>query len=195
MLTALKKAIFLDIEGTFVSDVPFPIEPARMQLAAGAASGLPLLHASGYRLIFVSNQPGIARGWFPETALQAMQARIRALLDTNGAQVAAFYHCPHDARGTVARYAFACACRKPRAGMLQRAASEQHLDLGASWLVGNRLDDIEAGHSAGAHAVLIDDGAELAWDASGARRPDAIADDFAEAAMIIASSARGSIHA
>lgn len=191
----LKRAIFVADDGAVFDSAPEAVDPARLSLAPAARSALPLLHASGYRLFVVAEHPGIARGDYTEEALVPLQARVRELLMTIGVPLSGFYYCPHDPDGHVDAYACACLCRKPAAGLLQRAAGAHKVDLGASWVIGDLLDDVEAAHNAGAHAVLVDNGRETEWRTDINRRPDVIAIDLAEAALIIASSARGGIRA
>ena len=190
MHASKQKAIFLGKDGTLIENVPYNVDPERMTLCPGVLTGLPLLFASGYQIVVVSDQPGVALGFFREADLGPVEARLRDMLAGLGVPLAGFYYCPHHERGSVAGYAFACSCRTPGPGMLQRAAAELHLDLASSWLIGDTLDDIEASHAAGARAMLIDNGNETEWRTEHEpRRPDRIADDLAEAALIIASSA------
>jgi histidinol phosphatase-like enzyme len=95
------------------------------------------------------------------------------------------YHCPHHVDGTVLAYARACSCRKPRPGMLLRAARDLDLDLGRSWMVGDILDDIEAGRRAGCRTVLLDVGSETEWRRGPLRVPDAVAGSLPEVADVI----------
>jgi len=183
-------AAFLDKDGTLIDDVPFNVDPALIRLAPGAEEGLPLLHRAGFRLIVVSNQSGVARGLFPESALVAVEARVRSLLGRLGVPLAGFSYCPHHPGGAVAGYAHACDCRKPAPGMIVRAAREQGLDLGRSWLVGDILDDVEAGRRAGCRTVLIDNGNETEWVLTPGREPDHRAGDLAAAARIIVDHSR-----
>src|SRR3954470_4364570 len=117
-------AVFLDKDGTLIEDVPYNVDPARIRLMPGAAGGLRALDAAGYRLIVVSNQSGVARGYFEEAALAAVEARLRELLAEAGVPLAGFYYCPHHPEGSVAAYAVECSCRKPQPGLLVRAARE-----------------------------------------------------------------------
>jgi histidinol-phosphate phosphatase family protein len=185
------RAVFLDKDGTLVEDVPYNVDPERIRLAPGAAEGLRELHAAGYRLVVVSNQSGVARGYFPEEALTAVENRLRELMAQSGVPLAGFYYCPHHPRGQVAAYAVACDCRKPQPGMLVRAAREQGIDLADSWLVGDILDDMEAGRRAGCRTVLIDNGHETEWVPGPDRWPHHVAADLAEAAAIITGRAAG----
>jgi histidinol-phosphate phosphatase family protein len=180
-----RAAVFLDKDGTLVEDVPYNVNPDKVRLSPGAGAGLAALQSAGYRLVVVSNQSGVARGLFPESALLPAWQRLAALLAAEGVRVDGFYWCPHHPQGRVAPYAIACRSRKPAPGMLLRAAGELGLDLHASWLVGDILDDVEAGTRAGCRTVLIDNGHETEWRPGPARRPHHRAADLAEAARII----------
>jgi histidinol-phosphate phosphatase family protein len=182
------KAVFLDKDGTLIEDVPFNVDPDLIRLTAGAAEGTRALHAAGYRLVIVSNQSGVARGLFPRAALRSVERRVRQLLDAVGVPLAGFYDCPHHPEGTVPDYAVACKCRKPEPGLILRAARELGLDPARSWLIGDILDDVEAGGRAGCRTVLLDNGHETEWKAGPWRRPDYVATDLAEAARLILSA-------
>lgn len=184
-----RRAVFLDKDGTLIADVPYNVDPARIRLLPGAAVGLRALHRAGYLLVVVSNQSGVARGFFPEAALTAVEARLRALLADAGVPLAGFYYCPHHPDGVVPGYAVSCLCRKPSHGLVIRAAREHGINRAASWFVGDILDDVEAGHRAGCRAILIDPGGETLWELSPARTPDHVAPDLAAAARIITGHA------
>lgn len=187
-----KKAVFVG-KRTVLEGERSPATAGR--LARGAQTALPLLHASGFRIIVVSNEPGIAHGRYTERSLNRVESELSELLDAAGAPLAHFYYCPHHPAGSETLYAFDCDCRMPQCGLLLQAAAAMKLELGACWLIGDTLDEIESGHMARCRAVLVDDGQELEWRSDELRRPDGIADDLAEAALIIASSARGGIRA
>ena len=127
-----RAAVFLDKDGTLVEDVPYNVDPALIRLGPGAADGLRLLHAAGYPLIVISNQSGVARGYFEEAALGAVEVRLRELLGEVGVPLTGFYYCPHHPEGSVAAYAVGCECRKPLPGMIVRAADEHGIDLARS---------------------------------------------------------------
>jgi D-glycero-D-manno-heptose 1,7-bisphosphate phosphatase len=178
-------AVFLDKDGTLIDDVPYNVDPQRIELARGAAQGAAMLWEAGYALIVVSNQSGVARGIFTEDALPGVEGRIRELLAEFHVPLAGFYYCPHHPQGSVPRYTAQCTCRKPEPGMILQAADELRLDLGESWLIGDILDDVEAGNRAGCRTVLIDNGHETRWEWNPRRRPDVVAADLAEAARAI----------
>lgn len=189
-MTMTERAVFLDKDGTLIADVPYNVDPALIRFLPGTAGGLRALHAAGFQLIVVSNQSGVARGYFAEGALAAVEARLRDLFAEAGVPLAGFYYCPHHPDGTVPEYAVACICRKPSPGMIVRAAREHGIDRAASWFVGDILHDIEAGHRAGCRAILIDNGNETLWERSPERTPDALAADLTEAARLICGSRR-----
>lgn len=183
-------AVFIDKDGTLVENAPYNVDPMRMRLLPGAAEGMQALHRAGYRVIVVSNQSGVARGFFAEQALAPVVVRLRELLRASGARLAGFYYCPHHPEGNIPRYATSCDCRKPAPGLILRAAREQRIELRHSWMIGDILDDIEAGRRAGCRTVLIDNGGETEWLWSPLRTPHHWAHDLAQAAQIITSVRR-----
>ncbi|WP_035994330.1 D-glycero-alpha-D-manno-heptose-1,7-bisphosphate 7-phosphatase [Leptolyngbya sp. KIOST-1] len=175
-------AIFLDKDGTLIEDVPYNVDPALIRLGDGVATGVRRLHEAGFALVVVTNQSGVARGYFAESAIAPIEQRLRHLL---GVPLAGFYYCPHHPAGTVARYAFRCRCRKPEPGMLRRAAADLNLDLERSWLVGDILNDVEAGRRAGCRTVLLDNGNETEWLLAPSREPHQTVATFDQAADVI----------
>jgi D-glycero-D-manno-heptose 1,7-bisphosphate phosphatase len=182
------QAVFLDKDGTLIENVPYNVDPERIRLSAGAAEGLRRLHAAGYRLIVISNQSGVARGFFPEAALAAVEGKLRDLLAEVGVPLAGFYYCPHHPDGVVPGLAVACACRKPAPGLILLAARDHGIDPARSWFVGDILDDVEAGRRAGCATVLIDNGNETEWVLSPLRTPHHVAADLDEAARLITTA-------
>ena len=179
------RAVFLDKDGTLIVDEPYNVAPERVELLPGVLKGLQILHAAGYRLIVVTNQSGVARGLFPGSALIGVRDQLRQLLATGGVPLAGFYYCPHHPQGIVAPFAIECDCRKPQPGLLLQAASAQHIQLAHSWMIGDILDDVEAGRRAGCRAVLIDNGSETEWQLSPLREPQLRVRNFLEAAEYI----------
>lgn len=184
---AKRKAVFLDKDGTLVEDIPYNVAPERIRLMPGAEQGLRLFHELGYELIVVSNQGGVALGMFPEHMLQGVECTLRTQLETAGIPLAGFYWCPHHPGAVVSAYDGACACRKPAPGLLCAAARDLRLDLGASWMIGDILDDVEAGRRAGCRTVLIENGGETQWMRGALRTPHITVGDLYEAALAIAA--------
>jgi D-glycero-D-manno-heptose 1,7-bisphosphate phosphatase len=184
----MKPAVFLDKDGTLVENVPYNVDRTRIQLTLGAVDALLLLTGLGYELFVVSNQPGVALGLFPAGALAAVEEHLNDLFLARGFRLTDCYWCPHHPEGVVADYALTCTCRKPLPGLLQAAAHEHDLDLERSWLIGDILDDVEAGRRAGCRTVLLDVGNETVWRWSPLRTPDYVALDLLEAAGFIRQS-------
>lgn len=184
----MKPAIFLDKDGTLIHDVPYNVDPDRITLREDAGPALARLHEAGFQLVVVSNQPGVARGLYPETALPPVWQRLERDLAPFGVKVEAFYHCPHHPEGLNPLYTYHCECRKPRPAMLLRAALEHDIDLAQSWMVGDILDDVEAGRRAGCRTVLLDVGSETEWRRGASRKPHARVPTLTEAAEYILSN-------
>jgi D-glycero-D-manno-heptose 1,7-bisphosphate phosphatase len=157
-----RAALFLDRDGVIVRDVGGATDPAALHLLEGSAEAIARAGGSGLAIVVVTNQPIVARGLASEADVRATHAALGAMLLARGARVDAFYFCPHHPRATLERYRVACECRKPRPGMLQRAASELGLDLRASVMVGDRISDVEAGARAGCLTVLVETGMHTA---------------------------------
>jgi D,D-heptose 1,7-bisphosphate phosphatase len=181
------KAIFLDKDGTLVENIPYNVEPRRINLANAAGPALRLLSRLDYRFYVISNQDGVAHGRFTEDAIARVRDRLADLLFRENLSLDGFYYCPHHPSGSVAQYALPCDCRKPMPGMLQRAAREHDIDLSASWMVGDILHDVEAGNRAGCRTLLIDNGNETEWRLGPGRVPTRMAPDLYAAAVLIAS--------
>lgn len=141
-------AVFLDRDGTIIRDRDYLADPRGVELLPGAAGGLRALADAGFVLVVVSNQSGVARGFFPESAVAAVNEALAAALARGaGVTIAGWYVCPH---GPESR----CDCRKPAPGLLLRAARELGLDLARSFAVGDRDRDVEAGRAAGVRATV-----------------------------------------
>jgi D-glycero-D-manno-heptose 1,7-bisphosphate phosphatase len=184
-----RRAVFLDKDGTLVADVPYNVDPARILFLSGVMEGLRRLQAAGYVLAVVSNQPGVALGFFDAAALGRVEDAMREAVASAGAALTGFYWCPHHPAGHVAAYACACECRKPMPGLLHAAARDLDIDLAGSWMVGDILDDVEAGRRAGCRTVLVNNGNETEWRWSAERTPDHVARDFSDASIGIVRDA------
>jgi D-glycero-D-manno-heptose 1,7-bisphosphate phosphatase len=156
-----RPAIFLDRDGVIVEDVDAVLRPDQLILTPGAAEAVKRASASGRAVVVVTNQPVVARGLVDEAGVRAVHDALDAMLRAQGARVDAFYFCPHHPRATIERYRVACECRKPRPGLLTRAASDLELELGASVMMGDRLSDVTAGARAGCKTVLVTSGKHL----------------------------------
>jgi D-glycero-D-manno-heptose 1,7-bisphosphate phosphatase len=184
------RAVFVDKDGTLVYPALHDADPDRVELLPRIGEGLRLLQDAGYLLVVVSNEPGVALGRFPAGALTRVEARIDELLAPYGVVITGYGWCTHHPPGTRVLGAVACACRKPRPGLLLEAAATQGIALDQSWMIGDLLDDVEAGIRAGCRAVLVDRGAETRWRTGRLRTPSAIVYDFADAAAFIIDGQR-----
>ena len=183
-MTGLRAAIFLDKDGTLLEDVPFNADPSRMRWAPTARAALDMLGALRMPLFVVTNQAGIAQGLLQEADMDVIASELRARFASCGAALAGYYFCPHAPAGEGGP---TCACRKPGPGMLVRAAAEHRIALDRSWMVGDILDDIEAGRRAGCRTILVDNGNETQWRLSPERMAHARVPTLEAAARVIVS--------
>jgi D-glycero-D-manno-heptose 1,7-bisphosphate phosphatase len=142
-----KPAVFLDRDGTLIDDVGFVSDRNDVRVLPTVADALRTLAAAGYACVVVTNQSGVARGYFDEGAVSEINAEIAARLSGDGVKLDAFYYCPH--------YGDGCACRKPEPGMIHRAVAEHGIDIARSAVVGDRVSDIELGQRLGIPGVLV----------------------------------------
>ena len=188
-------AVLLDKDGTLIEDVPYNVDPAQMRLAPNAARALRRLGRLGVPLVVVSNQPGVALGRFGPQALAPVRWRLAELFTAHGARLAGFFYCPHHPDGVVPRFARACQCRKPLPGLLRNAAELLQFDLRRSWMIGDILNDVEAGNRAGCRTILVDCGNETEWLRGPMRTPDHVVADLDQAARIVVAAMSGAPHA
>lgn len=179
-----RRAVFLDRDGTLVHPRHYPSRPEELVLYDGLGPELRHLQAAGFALVVVTNQAGIARGYFTDEDLTLLHTHLRAELAALCVQLDGIYHCPHHIDGVIPELAIACTCRKPRPGMLWRARSDLGIDLEASWFVGDILDDVEAGNNARCRTILVDLGTEFP-PTSAIRRPEFVARDTRHALLLI----------
>ena len=176
---ALRPAVFLDRDGTIAEEVGYLNHASRFRMFPFAAAAIRRLNEAGLLVVVVSNQSGVGRGYFPESLVQTVNELMTVQLAESGARIDAIYYCPHTSAET-------CECRKPRTGMLERAAREHSLDLARSFVVGDRYGDIELAQSARAKGILVRTGygeGELAWhSAEWLSQPDFVAEDLSKAA-------------
>lgn len=154
-----QKAVFLDRDGTINKYVGFLRKPEEFELLDGVASAIEKIHRMGYLAIVVTNQPVIARGEVSFEGLEEIHKKMETLLGQQGAYLDAVYFCPHHPDkgfdGEIPELKIDCTCRKPKPGMLHRAAEDFHIDLSQSWMVGDGENDIRAGQAAGCRTALI----------------------------------------
>jgi D-glycero-D-manno-heptose 1,7-bisphosphate phosphatase len=151
-----KPAVFLDRDGTLIKDVGYLAEPSGIRLYRGVAQALRKLRAAGYLLFVLTNQSGVARGYFPESSVKKVHRALQARLKAQGARIDGFYYCPHYPGAPLKAYAKICSCRKPNPGMVRQASRSFAVDLKKSYMVGDKLDDLGLAVRAGlAGAYLV----------------------------------------
>lgn len=155
MGTEKRPAVFLDRDGTINEQMGYINHISRFHLLPGVGAAIRLLNEQAIPVIVVTNQSGLARGYFPAALLEEVHGRMAALLAAEGAKVDGIYICPHHPEAKMAEYRRVCECRKPKIGLLTQAAAEHGLDLARSYLVGDRWSDLKAAAKSQARGVLV----------------------------------------
>lgn len=182
----LRPALFMDRDGTLTEEVGYVNHPRRLRLLPRSAAAVRRLNEAGIAAVVVTNQAGLARGYFGPEVLDAVNETLLALLKREGAQLDGLYVCPHHPTEGEPPWRADCDCRKPRPGLLRRAAAELGLDLAASAVVGDKGSDLATARAVGARAILVLTGYGLGeWEyrrASLPTQPDYVAEDLLDAA-------------
>ena len=175
--------IFIDKDGTLIEDLPYNVDPRRIRLAPGAEEALAIWADKGWPLVIITNQSGVARGYFTLEELDAVADHLEAVITDAGAVWGGFYACPHLPEG-VNEYAIDCDCRKPAPGMIREAAAKLGAKPEESWFIGDTWMDMAAGRAVGCRTILV--GSEWRDSASypPEARPDHAVPDVAAAARI-----------
>jgi D-glycero-D-manno-heptose 1,7-bisphosphate phosphatase len=179
------RAIFLDRDGTINRDAGYVHCAQHLRLIDNAVAGLSRMSAMGFSLIIVTNQSGVARGYFTEADVQAFHRALESRLQADGIEIAAIYYCPFHPTAGLDAYRQDSPLRKPQSGMLLRAAAEHGIDLAASYMIGDRKSDVLAGAAAGCRTILMRTGPAGEFEAGLAARPDFVAHDLRAAALTI----------
>jgi D-glycero-D-manno-heptose 1,7-bisphosphate phosphatase len=181
----LRPAIFMDRDGTLSYEIGYVNHPSRFRLFPYAVDAVRAVNRSGFLAVMVTNQAGVARGYFPEAVVHEVHAGIEAAMAAGGARLDGIYYCLHHPSAGVPPYRKDCDCRKPRPGLVQRAAKDLGIDLSRSFVVGDRLGDLQLAWNVGARGVLVKSGyglGELTYHAPAwPRPPDLVAEDLLEA--------------
>ena len=151
----MNKACFFDRDGVLIEEEHYISDPDKVRLCKYVPDAIRLMRDNGYKIIVVSNQSGIARGYFTREQLRAVEERIGTLLEKENASIDGVYYCFHHKKGSLTEYAIDCECRKPAPGMLLEAARDFHLDLSQSFIIGDKTSDIQAGINAGCRAQAL----------------------------------------
>jgi D-glycero-D-manno-heptose 1,7-bisphosphate phosphatase len=154
-MTAARPAIFLDRDGTLAHEVGYVNHLSRFRLYPWSVDALRLINRSPYLAVVVTNQAGVARGYFPESLIHEVHAAMGEAVEAGGARLDGVYYCPHHPRAGQPPYRRDCDCRKPRPGLLRRAAADLGIDLARSWVVGDRYGDVQLAWAVGARGALL----------------------------------------
>jgi D-glycero-D-manno-heptose 1,7-bisphosphate phosphatase len=150
----MKRAVFIDRDGTINVEKEYLYLPGDFEFIPGAAKAIQLLNGAGFLVVVVTNQSGVARGYYTEEDVHLLHRYAAAQLEHSGSRVDAWFYCPHHPSGR-GSYALPCRCRKPQPGMLLEAARRFEIDLDSSIMIGDKLVDVEAGRAAGCRAILV----------------------------------------
>jgi histidinol-phosphate phosphatase family protein len=185
-------AVFLDRDGTLIEEVGYLDRPERITLYPFAIDAIRALNRGGVRIVMITNQSGVARGFFTEAVVEECHRHIADVLRQGGAHIDAYYYCPHHPDGRVAGYAVRCECRKPGRALVDRAVQELGVDPAHSFTVGDRWVDISLARTIGARGILVRTG----YGAGEEHRPtpgvdaEAIVDNLAAAASWVLATRR-----
>jgi D,D-heptose 1,7-bisphosphate phosphatase len=180
------RVVFLDRDGTLCEEVGYLSSVEQMRLIPRSGEAVRLLNQKGYKVVVITNQAGVARGFFPEAVLEGLHAEMTRQLREEGAYLDGIYYCPHHPLDGFPPYRQECNCRKPATGLLERAAADLNLDLLSGYMIGDHFSDVECGQRVGAETVLLLTGhgqEALAKRESWPRPPSFIATDLYEAVL------------
>lgn len=150
-----RRAVFMDRDGTISDEVGYVNHIDRYRLLPRSAEAIRRVNEAGLLAIVVTNQSGVARGLFPEALVRQVHSALEQSLQERGARLDGIYYCPHHPRDGVAPWVRECDCRKPKPGLILRAAAEHAVDLGSSYMIGDSVGDLEAANNAGLTGILV----------------------------------------
>jgi D-glycero-D-manno-heptose 1,7-bisphosphate phosphatase len=154
--TDMNKAVFVDRDGVITEDPPhYAHRIDQVRIIPGSGEAIRLLNEGGYLVIVVSNQSGIARGYYQERDVALFNEEMERQLSLEGAHIDAIYYCPHHPDGSIEKFREVCPCRKPQPGMLIQAAKQHQINLKASFLIGDKFSDILAGNAVNCRTIFV----------------------------------------
>ena len=185
----MNKAVFLDRDGVITKEPPYYAHRIdQLELIPKSAEAIKVLNKSGFKVIVILNQSGVARGYYQEKDIQIYNNEMKRQLEEKGAYIDAIYYCPHYSKAIIEKYKIDCECRKPKPGMLRQAEKDLNLNLKLSFLIGDKMSDIEAGYRAGCKTILALTGQgndELKNNPKIDIKPNYISNDLYTASQII----------
>jgi D-glycero-D-manno-heptose 1,7-bisphosphate phosphatase len=187
----MKRAVFIDRDGTISEEVGYINHASRFRLFPYSAPAIKHLNENGWLAIVITNQAGVARGYFSEDMIHTVHERMTKELESNGAKLDAIYYCSHHPSVGEPPYRFDCDCRKPKPGLISHAAKDFAIDLSESWMVGDRHSDVELARNAGVKSMFVMSGyGRGEWEhqrENWVAQPDAVAENLLEAVRTIAN--------
>jgi D-glycero-D-manno-heptose 1,7-bisphosphate phosphatase len=181
----MNKAIFIDRDGTISQEVGYINHASRFRVFPYSAEAIKRANEAGWLAILVTNQAGVARGYFTEDMIHTVHRQLESELEAEGARLDSIYYCAHHPSVGEPPYRFDCDCRKPKPGLILRAAADLRIDLSKSWMIGDRYSDIELARNAGVNSGFVLSGyGRGEWEhqrSDWKHEPDLVAEDLSEA--------------
>jgi len=184
-----RRAVFIDRDGTLSEEVGYINHVSRFRMLPRSAEAIKKLNEAGVAAVVITNQAGVARGYFPEERILEVHRRMEELLAADGAKLDGIYYCPHHPTAGEPPYRADCDCRKPRPGLLLRAAGDLNLHIPSSYMIGDKFSDVELAQTAGCKGILVLTGyGRGEWEylrENAAPAPDFVAEDLLDAVQWI----------
>jgi len=181
------RAIFIDRDGTVNEEAGYLNHIDRFRILPRSIEAVRLINHSSFKAVLITNQAGVAKGYFPEELVIKVHEKLKALLEEEGGHLDGIYYCPHHPEGTVEKYRIKCSCRKPEPGLLLNAASDLDIDLTHSYLIGDKISDVQLARRVGARGILVLTGygrgevENFSNEWGEEKKPDYIAEDLFDA--------------
>jgi D-glycero-D-manno-heptose 1,7-bisphosphate phosphatase len=187
-----RPAVFIDRDGTISEEVGYVNHPSRFRVFPYSAEAIRILNDSGWLAILITNQAGVARGYFAEDVIQKVHDQLKRDLRYGSAQLDAIYYCAHHPSVGEPPYRLDCECRKPKTGLIEQAARDFEIDMEASWMAGDRYSDVELARNAGLHSAFLLSGyGRGEWEYQSQnwkQQPDLVCENLLEAVRSIVGS-------
>lgn len=184
-----RPAVFIDRDGTISEEVGYVNHPSRFRLFPYSAEAIRILNDSGWLAIVVTNQAGVARGYFSEDVIRKIHQQLVSALHAESARLDAIYYCAHHPSVGEPPYRLDCDCRKPKPGLIEQAGRDFEIDMAASWIAGDRYSDVELARNAGLRSAFVLSGygrGEWEYQSQGWKhRPDLVCENLLEAVKSI----------
>lgn len=183
------KACFLDRDGVVIEERNYLNSSVNVKVFPETIEAFKILREDGFKLIVITNQGGVAKGYYAEESIHEVHLEISRQLAEFGLKIDKYYYCPHHPEGTVEKYSFECSCRKPFPGMILNAIKDFNIDPKASFMIGDKLTDIEAANNAGCAGILVKTGHGLEYIEKAEKENIVVADNILEAVKLFCRDA------